>query len=80
MHMDEGQSLGFSISYELFDFDLMPTGAARLAAVIEEAERRGFVGLNVTNPSKQAIISLVHELSPEAHALHSVNRLLRRHR
>ena len=76
MHMDEGQSLGFSISYELFDFDLMPTGAARLAAVIEEAERRGFVGLNVTYPSKQAIISLVHELSPEAHALHSVNTVL----
>jgi len=76
MHMDEGQSLGFSISYELFDFDLMPTGAARLAAVIEEAERRGFVGLNVTYPSKQAIISLVHDLSPEAHALHSVNTVL----
>jgi quinate/shikimate dehydrogenase (NAD+) len=76
MHMDEGQSLGFSISYELFDFDLMPTGAARLAAVVEEAERRGFVGLNVTYPSKQAIISLVHELSPEAHALHSVNTVL----
>src|SRR4029453_15197511 len=76
MHMDEGQSLGFSISYELFDFDLMPTGAARLAAVVEEAERRGFVGLNVTYPSKQAIISLVHELSPEAHPLHSVNTVL----
>jgi shikimate dehydrogenase len=76
MHMDEGQSLGLSIRYELFDFDLMPTGAARLAAVIEEAEQRGFSGLNITYPSKQAVIPLLHELSPEARALHSVNTVL----
>jgi shikimate dehydrogenase len=76
MHMDEGQSLGLSISYELFDFDLMPTGAARLAAVLDEAEHRGFSGINVTYPSKQAVIPLLHELSPEARALHSVNTVL----
>jgi shikimate dehydrogenase len=76
MHMDEGQSLGLAIRYELFDFDLMPTGAARLAAVLEEAEQRGFVGLNVTYPSKQAVIPLLHDLSPEARALHSVNTVL----
>jgi shikimate dehydrogenase len=76
MHMDEGRSLGLSICYELFDFDAMPTGAARLAAVLEEAERRRFTGLNVTYPSKQAIIPLLHELSPEARALHSVNTVL----
>src|SRR5688572_6747200 len=76
MHMDEGQSLGLSIRYELFDFDLMPTGAARLAAVIEEAEQRGFSGLNITYPSKQAVIPLLHELSQEARVLHSVNTVL----
>ena len=76
MHMDEGQSLGLQISYELFDFDLMPNGAARLPAVLEEAEQRGFSGLNVTYPSKQAVIPLLHELSPEARALHSVNTVL----
>ena len=76
MHMDEGQSLGLAIRYELFDFDLMAAGAAPLAAVLEEAEHRGFVGLNVTYPSKQAVIPLLHELSPEARALHSVNTVL----
>ena len=54
----------------------MPAGAARLAAVLEEAEQRGFTGLNVTYPSKQAVIPLLHELSPEARALHSVNTVL----
>jgi shikimate dehydrogenase len=76
MHMNEGQSLGLAIRYELFDFDLMAAGAAPLAAVLEEAEQRGFVGLNVTYPSKQAVIPLLHELSPEARALHSVNTVL----
>jgi shikimate dehydrogenase len=76
MHMDEGQSLGMQISYELFDLDLMPGGATHLATVLDQAEQRGFTGLNVTYPSKQAVIPLLHELSPEAHALHSVNTVL----
>lgn len=76
MHMDEGQSLGLQISYELFDLDLMPAGATGLAAVLDQAEQRGFTGLNVTYPSKQAVIPLLHELSPEARALHSVNTVL----
>jgi shikimate dehydrogenase len=76
MHMDEGQSLGLQISYELFDFDLLPGGENRLASVLADAEQRGFTGLNVTYPSKQAVIPLLHELSPEAQALHSVNTVL----
>src|SRR4026208_2171 len=76
MHMDEGQSLGLQIDYELLDFDLMPEGPARLAGVLDQAEQRGFTGLNVTYPSKQAVIPLLHELSPEARALHSVNTVL----
>jgi shikimate dehydrogenase len=76
MHMDEGQSLGLQISYELLDLDLMAGGAAGLASVLDPAEQRGFTGLNVTYPSKQAVIPLLHELSPEAQALHSVNTVL----
>ena len=76
MHMDEGQSLGLQISYELLDLDLMAGGAAGLSSVLDHAEQRGFTGLNVTYPSKQAVIPLLHELSPEAQALHSVNTVL----
>src|SRR6187549_565101 len=76
MHMDEGRSLGLQIDYELLDFDLMPEGPTCLAAVLDQAEQRGFTGLNVTYPSKQAVIPLLHELSPEARALHSVNTVL----
>jgi len=76
MHVDEGNALGLSVSYELFDFDLMQGGADCLENVLDEAEKRGFSGLNITYPSKQAVIPILDELGPEARALHSVNTVL----
>ena len=76
MHVEEGKALGLSISYELLDFDLVQGGPERLAALLDDAERRGFSGLNITYPSKQAVIPLLHDLAPEARALHSVNTVL----
>jgi len=76
MHVDEGKALGLPVTYELLDYDLMPGGPNRLAALLNEAEQRGFAGLNITYPSKQAVIPLLHELAPEARALHSVNTVL----
>jgi shikimate dehydrogenase len=76
MHVDEGNALGLNVSYELFDFDLMRGGAECLQNVLDEAEKRGFSGLNITYPSKQAVIPMLDELGPEARALHSVNTVL----
>jgi len=76
MHVDEGKALGLQISYELLDFDLIQGGAERLPALLDQAEQRGFSGLNITYPSKQAVIPLLDELAPEARALHSVNTVL----
>lgn len=76
IHIEEGIGQGLQVNYELFDFDLIPGGPAGLSAVLEKAERKGFCGVNVTYPSKQAVIPLLHELSPEARALHSVNTVL----
>ena len=76
MHVDEGDALGLRVGYELFDFDLMEGGAARLKDVLDGAEREGFAGLNITYPSKQAVIPMLDELAPEARALHSVNTVL----
>jgi len=76
MHVEEGKALGLSISYELLDFDQVQGGPERLAALLDDAERRGFSGLNITYPSKQAVIPLLHDLAPEARALHSVNTVL----
>src|SRR5688572_9240620 len=61
MHVDEAKALGLQISYELLDFDLMKGGAELLPQVLEQAEKRGFSGLNITYPSKQAVIPLLDE-------------------
>jgi shikimate dehydrogenase len=76
MHMDEARSLGFQVSYELLDLDQIPGGLDALPTVLADAEARGLTGVNVTYPAKQAVISLLHDLSPEARALHSVNTVL----
>lgn len=76
MHVDEGASLGLQISYELFDFDLIQGGPEKLPALLEQAEHAGFSGVNITYPSKQAVIPLLDELAPDARALHSVNTVL----
>lgn len=76
MHVDEGEALGLNVSYELFDFDLMEGGATRLEDVLDRAESQGFAGLNITYPSKQAVIPLLDELAPEARALTAVNTVL----
>jgi len=76
MHIEEGKNHGLEVGYELFDFDLIPGGPAQLGAILDKAEKSGFCGVNVTYPSKQAVIPLLHELSSEARALHSVNTVL----
>ena len=76
MHVDEGKALGLPVTYQLFDFDLTAGGPERLPALLDEAEAQGFAGLNITYPSKQAVIPLLDELAPEARALYSVNTVL----
>ncbi len=76
MHVDEGEALGLDVTYELFDFDLMEGGATRLEDVLRQAEAQGFAGLNITYPSKQAVIPMLDELAPEAGALTAVNTVL----
>jgi shikimate dehydrogenase len=76
LHEAEGRAQQLQYSYELFDLDLMADGAKALPGVIGKAEQSGFTGLNVTFPCKQEVIPLLHELSAEARALHSVNTVL----
>jgi shikimate dehydrogenase len=76
LHTEEGRSVGLQYTYELFDLDLVRGGSAALDSVLAEAERRGLNGVNVTYPCKQAVIPLLHGLSPEATQLQSVNTVL----
>jgi shikimate dehydrogenase len=71
MHENEATAQGFRLVYELMDLD--ERGGELLSDLLDEAERRGFAGLNITYPCKQAVIPLLHELSEEADAVGAVN-------
>lgn len=73
LHEAEATAQGFQCRYELLDLDQLGVGVEHLPALLTEAERRGFVGLNITYPCKQAVIPFLHELSPQAKALGAVN-------
>ena len=76
MHMQEGSAQGLTLSYVLLDLDVQPQADLDLAQVVERAEREGFAGLNVTHPFKQAVLPLLHDLSPDARRLGAVNTVV----
>lgn len=75
LHETEAAAQGMACRYELIDLDQLRVGIEQLPALLAEAERRGFSGLNVTYPCKQAVISLLHELSPQARVIGAVNTI-----
>ena len=76
LHMEEAKALGLPLTYSLFDLDLQAEGNGALARLLDEAEARGFLGVNITHPVKQFVIPLVHELSEDARALGAVNTVV----
>lgn len=73
LHEAEAAAQGIRCSYQLLDLDVLCVGVEHLADLLAQAEGRGFAGLNVTHPCKQAVIPLLHELSPHARAIGAVN-------
>lgn len=76
LHMQEGSTLGLAYRYRLFDLAEMPEGPAALPRLLDQAQREGFAGLNITHPCKQAVIAHLDELSDEARALGAVNTVV----
>ncbi|WEX74286.1 shikimate dehydrogenase [Sinorhizobium numidicum] len=76
MHMTEGAAQGLRYEYELIDLNALAATERDLGHLLAEAERRGFAGLNITHPCKQAVIPHLDELAPEARQLGAVNTVV----
>ncbi len=78
LHEIEGHAQGLRTIYKLIDLETLGLTADALPELLTAAERMGFTGLNITHPCKQAILPLLHEISPDAQALGAVNTVLLR--
>jgi len=76
MHRREGHDQGLAVTYDLLDLTVLGKTVADLPALLNQLQRDGYDGLNITHPCKQAVIPLLEELSPEARALGAVNTVL----
>ena len=73
IHEAEAARLGLALTYELFDFDALGLADDALAGMLEQLVQRGFSGVNITHPFKQAVIPILDELEPTAASLGAVN-------
>ena len=71
LHNSAFSMLGLDCSYEAFDIE--PTS---LGAAIRDFKVRGFLGLNVTIPHKEALVGFVDEQSVESKAVGAVNTII----
>ena len=78
MHEAEGSRHGLHYRYDLIDFDRLGLMDSDLDAMLQGARDRGYWGLNVTYPFKQAIVPLLDDLAPEADLIGAVNTVVLR--
>ncbi len=76
LHEREARYQGFALQYELIDLADGGHGLADLRRLIDSAEAKGFDGLNITYPCKQAVLPLLTELSEEARIIDAVNTVV----
>jgi shikimate dehydrogenase len=76
LHMREAAEQGFVCTYELIDLDVLDVDVTELPSLLSSAQAQGFRGVNITHPCKQAVISYLDDLSPEARALNAVNTVV----
>lgn len=78
LHEQEARSQGLELSYELFDFSDRGWPDAALASVLLDLRDRGYAGVNVTYPFKQAVIPLLDDLAESAELVGAVNTVAMR--
>ena len=76
LHETEAAHHGLHLRYELIDVASAAVTPQTLPQLLNEARRRGFRGLNITYPFKQAVLPLLDSLSAEAQAIGAVNTVL----
>lgn len=75
MHMEEGAALGLLYRYDLIDVASLGWKVG-IATLLDQAEKDGLSGVNVTYPFKQTVIEHLDELSDAARTVEAVNTVV----
>lgn len=75
LHEDAFAAAGIKGHYHLMDLDVLGD-RTNFAQLFEAVRIGGFAGINVTHPFKEAVISLLDEVSPEASEIGAVNTVV----
>jgi shikimate dehydrogenase len=76
LHELEADHLGLRYLYQRIDLDELGLDADSVGALLDEARRMGFRGVNVTHPCKQAVLPHLDELAEPARILGAVNTVV----
>jgi shikimate dehydrogenase len=76
LHEREAAEQGLAYAYRLIDIDERGLAPSEVGALLDQARRAGFRGLNVTHPCKQAVVPHLDGLSSDAAALQAVNTVV----
>ncbi|MEH2623262.1 shikimate dehydrogenase [Bradyrhizobium sp. AZCC 1719] len=74
MHERAAEALGAHCHYQ--PIEVAGAGREELRLLLDGVRRLGFAGVNVTFPYKEAVVSLLDELSPGARAIGAVNTVV----
>ncbi len=73
LHEQEARAQGIELGYELFDFTARGLDDAELGPLLHRLAGKGYCGVNITYPFKQAVIPLLDELADSAEVVGAVN-------
>jgi shikimate dehydrogenase len=74
MHEAAASALGLSCHYQLIE--IAGAGREELRGLLDNLRSRGFAGVSVTYPYKEAVIEWLDRLAPEAQAIGAVNTVV----
>lgn len=78
LHEQEARAQGLQLTYELFDFTARGLPDDALGPVLRDLLAKGYAGVNVTYPFKQAVMPLLDDLADSAIAAGAVNTIAMR--
>lgn len=76
MHMNEAKALGLHLNYQLFDLDQIEGGPRSLRKILDDVERDGYLGVNITYPCKQTVIDFLDVLAADVAVIGAVNTVV----